>query len=166
MTGLSRSWMTTMGEPDRSSKRSIRSAKLVRTPPSCGGAEARTVTVAAKPTMGGISGNHAFIRAFMYPVSRGRTSNSSTRLQMVGVSNVRSFSRTAWEMCGILILFTHSNRHFGQSPGSVVPRFSVANYRPLPIVPCSSRIARSGCPGLGCGDPSRAGWMNNTLRRG
>ena len=58
----------------------------------------RNAAVQAKPTIGGSSGKPARIRPSMKPVLRGRTSNSSITLQIVGVSNWASFSRVSREM--------------------------------------------------------------------
>ncbi|MCU0562934.1 MAG: hypothetical protein MUE48_03165 [Desulfobacterales bacterium] len=54
--GLSRSWKTTIGGPSSSPKRATWASRPAYASPLRGGAEARKVAVAAKPTIGGRSG--------------------------------------------------------------------------------------------------------------
>src|SRR5436305_1266088 len=61
----------------------------------------RNVDVTAYPTMGGMRGKQALIVPFMNPVLRGRTSNSSIALQIVGVSKRASAARRSADKAGI-----------------------------------------------------------------
>src|SRR5258708_35212489 len=64
----------------------------------------RNVEVTAYPTIGGMRGKQALIVSFMNPAFRGRTSNSSIALQIVGVSKRASAARRSADNVGICMI--------------------------------------------------------------